>query len=138
MFATAAQVSNAYSRLAVESAALGADSHQLVGMLFDGALTAIGQARAALARGDIGAKALASSRAIRLVDEGLKVAVDRSVGSLGEQLYQLYDYSARRLLQAQLKHDDSAYAEVADLLSRIESAWLQISPTGAAPLRRVS
>lgn len=138
MFATAAHVSKAYSHLAVESAALGADSHQLVGMLFAGALASIGQARAALVRGDIGTKALASSRAIRVVDEGLKVAVDRSVGSLGEQLYQLYDYCSRRLLHGHLKHDDSAYAEVAALLGEIESAWLAISPTGGAPLRRVS
>ena len=138
MFATAANVSNAYSRLAVESAALGADAHQLVGMLFAGAITAIGQSRAALARGDIGAKALASSKAIRLVDEGLKVAVDRSVGSMGEQLYQIYDYCARRLLHAHLKHDDRAYAEVAALLSQIESAWQAISPTAGAPMRRVS
>ena len=138
MFATAAHVSKAYSRLAVESAALGADAHQLVGMLFTGAITAIGQARAALARGDIGAKAIASSKAIRLVDEGLKVAVDRSVGALGEQLFQLYDYCARRLLHAHVKHDDRAYAEVAALLSELESAWVAISPNGGAPLRRVS
>jgi flagellar protein FliS len=138
MFATAAHVSKAYSHVAVESAALGADSYQLVGMLFAGAITAIGQARAALVRGDIGAKALASSKAIRVVDEGLKVAVDRSVGSLGEQLYQLYDYCSRRLLHAHVKHDDSAYAEVATLLGEIESAWIAISPTGGAPLRRVS
>ena len=138
MFASAANVSNAYSRLAVESAALGADAHQLVGMLFAGAITAISQSRAALARGDIGAKALASSKAIRLVDEGLNVAVDRSVGSLGEQLYQIYDYCARRLLHAHLKHDDRAYAEVAALLSEIESAWLAISPTAGAPMRRAS
>jgi len=138
MFATAANVSKAYSRLAVESAALGADAHQLVGLLFAGAIAAIGQSRAALARGDIGAKALASSKAIRLVDEGLKVAVDRSVGSLGEQLYQIYDYCARRLLHAHLKHDDRAYAEVAALLSEIESAWKAISPTAGAPMRRAS
>lgn len=138
MFATAAHVSNAYSRLAVESAALGADPHQLVCMLFAGAITAIRQSRAALARGDISAKALASCKAIRLVDEGLKVAVNRNVGSLGEQLYQIYDYCARRLLHAHLKHDDRAYVEVAALLSEIESAWLAISPTAGALMRRAS
>jgi flagellar protein FliS len=138
MFATAAQVSKVYGRLAVESSVLGADPHQLIGMLFAGAITAIEQARAALARGDIGAKAQASSKAIRLVDEGLQAAVDRNVGSLGEQLFQLYDYCMRRLLHAHLKHDDSAYAEVAALLGKIESGWIAISPTGDTPLRRES
>lgn len=134
MFATAAHATNAYRRLAVETAALGADAHQLIGLLLAGAGNAIGQARAALARGDIGAKALASNKAIRLVDEGLKVAVDRRVGELGEQLWQLWDYCARRLLHAHLKHDDAAYREVAGLIAQIEDAWTQISPaTPAAP-----
>ncbi|HMS79099.1 MAG TPA: flagellar export chaperone FliS [Burkholderiaceae bacterium] len=139
MFGQAAHASNAYRRLAVESAALGADSHQLISMLFAGTQAAIAQARAALARGDIGAKALASSRAIRLVDEGLKVAVDRSVGELGESLYQLWEYCARRLLHAHLKHDDVAYVEVSGLIGQIESAWSSIGPNGASPtLRRVA
>ena len=138
MFGLAAKASNAYRTLATESSALGADRHQLICLLFSGTQSAIGQARAALAKGDIAMKAQASSKAIRLVDEGLKVAVDRSVGSMGEQLYQIYDYCARRLLHAHLKHDDRAYAEVAALLSQIESAWQAISPTAGAPMRRVS
>lgn len=138
MFGRAAQATQAYRRLAVESAALGADRHQLIALLLGGALTAIDETRAALARGDIGAKALASSRAIRLVDEGLKAAVDRSAGALGEQLFQLYDYSTRRLLHAHLKHDDGAYAEVARLIGQIESAWSSIPPNADPNVRRAA
>ncbi|MFM1990336.1 MAG: flagellar export chaperone FliS [Pseudomonadota bacterium] len=138
MFATAAHATNAYRRLAVETAALGADAHQLIGLLLAGAGTAIGQARGALARGDIGAKALASNKAIRLIDEGLKVAVDRRVGDLGEQLYQLWDYCARRLLHAHLKHDDAAYREVAGLIAEIEGAWTRISPKGSPDMARAA
>jgi flagellar protein FliS len=128
MFGLAAKASNAYRTLANESSALGADRHQLICLLFSGTLSAIGQARAALAKGDIGMKAQASSKAIRLIDEGLKVAVNRSVGEMGESLYQLYDYCARRLLQGHLRHDDAAYAEVARLLHEIDSGWRTISP----------
>jgi flagellar protein FliS len=138
MFGTAAQASNAYRRLAVESAALGADRHQLISLLFSASLAAIGQARAALARGDIGAKAQASSKAIRLVDEGLKASVDRAVGDLGEQLYQLYEYCSRRLLQGHLRHEDGAYAEVAALIGEIDGAWRGIAPAGNATLRRAA
>jgi flagellar protein FliS len=138
MFGPAAQASNAYCRVAAESAALGADRHQLIALLFSASLAAIGQARAALARRDIGAKALASSRAIRLVDEGLKVAVDRSAGTIGEPLYQLYDYCARRLLQAHLRHDDAAYAEVANLIGQIDDAWRAISPDRGPSARRAA
>jgi len=132
MFGLAAKASNAYRNLATESSALGADRHQLICLLFSGTLAAIGQARAALAKGDIGMKAQASSKAIRLVDEGLKVAVNRSVGEMGESLYQLYEYCARRLLQGHLKHDDAAYAEVASLLHEIDTGWRAISPAPKA------
>jgi flagellar protein FliS len=132
MFGLAAKASNAYRNLATESSALGADRHQLICLLFSGTLSAIGQARAALAKGDIGMKAQASSKAIRLIDEGLKVAVNRSVGEMGESLYQLYEYCARRLLQGHLKHDDAAYAEVARLIHEIDTGWRAISPTAKA------
>lgn len=135
MFGSAAHATHAYRRLAVESAALGADRHQLIAMLFDAALQSIAQARSAAVRGDLGAKTLASSRALRIVDEGLKVAVDRSAGELGESLFALYDYCARRLLHANLKHDDAAYAEVAALLEQLAAAWAGIAPDGAATLR---
>jgi len=138
MFGSAVQASNAYRRLAVESAALGADRHQLISLLFSAALAAIGQARTALARGDIGAKALASSRALRLVNEGLKAVVDRAVGEIGEQLYQLYDYCSRRLLQGHLRHEDGAYAEVAALIGEIDGAWRGIAPKGNATVRRAA
>jgi len=138
MFGPASIASNAYRRLAVESSALGADRHQLITLLFAGSLNAISQARAALGRGDISAKAQASSKAIRLVDEGLKVAVDRSVGSIGESLYQIYDYCARRLLHAHLKHDDAAYAEVAALIGQIDEAWRAIGPNGNPAIRRAA
>jgi flagellar protein FliS len=128
MFSLATKASNAYRNLAAESSALGADRHQLICLLFSGSLSAIGQARAALAKGDIAMKTQASSKAIRLVDEGLKLAVDRSVGEMGESLYQLYDYCTRRLLQGHLKHDDAAYAEVAYLIHEIETGWRAISP----------
>lgn len=132
MFGSALPASAAYRRLAIESAALGADRHQLIGLLLSGTLTAIGQARDALARNDMVAKADASGRASRLIGEGLQAAVDRSVGELGESLYQLWDYCGRRLLVAHLKQDDRVYAEVAALVASVSDAWSQIAPQAAA------
>jgi flagellar protein FliS len=138
MFGPAVHASNAYRRVAAESAALGADRHQLIALLFSASLAAISQARSALVSRDIGAKAVASSKAIRLVDEGLKVAVDRSAGTLGESLFQLYDYCTRRLLHAHLRHDDAAYAEVASLIGQIDDAWRSIAPDGDPSARRAA
>jgi flagellar protein FliS len=138
MFGTAAHATNAYRRLAVESAALGADRHQLIGLLFTGTLAAIGQARSAMARGDMPGKAEASSKAIRLISEGLMIAVDRSVGEMAEQLYQLWDYCSRRLLIAHLRQDDAIYEEVAALVGSISDAWTSISPQGNPTVRRAA
>jgi flagellar protein FliS len=139
MFGHTALASNAYRRVAVESAALGADRHQLISLLLSNATTAIGDARAALRRGDGAAKVAAATRAMRLVDEGLKAAVDRRAGELGESLYQLYDYCGRRLLQAQLRNDDATFGEVAGLLAQIHDAWSKIVPDGGDPnLRRAA
>ena len=135
MFATAARASTAYRRLAVESAAFGADRHQLIAMLFANALGAIAEARAALAAGQVATKAEATTRAIRIVDEGLKCALDRGVGPLAEQLYALYDYCARRLLYAHARSHDAAYQEAASLLSQVSDAWSAIRPS-AAPATR--
>jgi flagellar protein FliS len=132
MFGQHATASTAYGRMAVESAALGADQHQLISILFNGVITLIAQSRAALARGDLSAKVDASSRAIRLIDEGLKTAVNRSTGEIGESLFQLYEYCTRRLLQGHLKHDDAAYAEVEGLITQIAEAWRAIAPTARA------
>ena len=45
----------AYSNIHVETGVHGADAHQLISMLLDGALTQIAQAVSALERGDIAA-----------------------------------------------------------------------------------
>ena len=133
MFGNAAYASNAYRRLAAESSALGADSHQLIALLFTASLAAIGQARSALTRRDIAAKAVASSKAIRLVDEGLKVAVDRSQGAIGESLYQIYDYCTRRLILANAQNDDTILQEVQALIEPVAQSWkaMKQGATGA-------
>lgn len=139
MFGQTAHASSAYGRIAVESAARGASQHQLIGMLFAGVMTYIARARTALTQGDVTAKVQASSLAIRLIDEGLKTAVDRTAGEIGESLYQLYDYCTRRLLHAHLRNDDAAYAEVARLLSQIADAWRTIATDAKpAPMQRAA
>src|SRR5260221_1973738 len=72
MFAPFKHQANAYSNVHVETGVQGADAHQLVSMLLDGALTAIASAVSALERGDIPAKCKAVSKAAIIIDEGLR------------------------------------------------------------------
>jgi flagellar protein FliS len=122
---------NAYARVGVESRAMSASPHQLIAMLFDGAATRIGMARHHLAAGDMAAKGQAISKAIDIVDNGLKAGLDaKAAGPAGAELVgnlsALYDYVVRRLLYANLHNEPKALDEAEALLENIASAWREI------------
>lgn len=62
----------AYAQVSLESGAMSASPHQLIVMLFDGALSALLRARILMNQGDIAGKGLALSKAINIIDNGLK------------------------------------------------------------------
>jgi flagellar protein FliS len=122
----------AYRRIDVDTGVSEADPHTLVLMLFDGALEAIKNAQGHIAAGRIAEKGQALAKAARIVEEGLKASLDRAAGgALAEQLARLYDYATLRLLQANLRNDRNALAEVATLLSDLRSAWANMGLNGA-------
>ena len=126
----------AYARVGVEIGAMSASPHQLICMLFDGAKTAIGMARHHMAGGDVGAKGNAISKAINIVDNGLKASLDaEAAGPAGTELVanltSLYDYIVQRLLYANLRNDATALDEAERLLDDLAGAWREID-AGAA------
>ncbi|MFZ9408324.1 MAG: flagellar export chaperone FliS, partial [Burkholderiaceae bacterium] len=138
MFGSPSRLANAYGAMAVETAALGADRHQLIGMLLAGVQTYIGQARQAIRQNNLAQRAEVSSKANRLINEGLVCALDRKAGGqIAASLFEIYDYCQRRLLHAQLHGDDAAYAEVSRLIGEIQEGWRGIgqSPRPAAAVR---
>jgi flagellar secretion chaperone FliS len=110
MFA-ARSAAASYHTLDVQTSVDGADPHRLVEMLYDGAIVQVAKARNALAHKDITAKCEATTRAIRIVDEGLKAALDKRAGDVAANLDALYDYVSRILVRANMKNDDTLYAE---------------------------
>ena len=121
----------AYARLGVETSVMSASPHQLITMLFDGAKTAIGMARHHMAAGDTEAKGNAISKAIGIVDNGLKAALDAdAAGEAGAELVgnlsALYDYVVQQLFRANLHNDVRALDEADRLLENIASAWREI------------
>lgn len=123
---------NAYARVSVESAVMSASPHQLIVLLFDGAMSALVRARLFMQQGETVAKGEALSKAINIIDNGLKAGLDREQGGeLVTNLSSLYDYMIRRLLQANLRNDSQAIEEVEGLLSNIADAWKQVSPQSA-------
>ena len=70
----------AYAQVSLESGAMSASPHQLIVMLFDGALSALLRARILMNRGDIAGKGTALSKAINIIDNGLKGGTDPQQG----------------------------------------------------------
>jgi len=125
-----AKGTQAYAKIEVESAVMSANQQQLVIMLFDGALSALIRARLFLQDGNLQAKGLALSKAINIIENGLKVGLDEeSKDELTQNLIALYAYMVRRLLQANLRNDASAIEEVENLLRNISDGWREASGT---------
>jgi len=123
---------HAYQRTGIETRAAEADPHQLVAMLFDGLFESIAQARGAIHAGDTVAKGRAIGRAVGIVDEGLRGALDlEHGGSLARDLHDLYAYVTMRLTRANLASDESALQECAALMQPVAEAWALIRPTAS-------
>jgi len=127
MFAPFKHQANAYSNVHVETGVQGADGHQLVSMLLDGALTAIANAVSALERGDIPAKCKAVSKAAVIIDEGLRAQLDmKAGGQVAATLQDLYSCVLLRLTKANLKNDAAMLRECSQLLTPMRDAWISI------------
>lgn len=125
-----AKGTQAYAKIEVESAVMSASQQQLVIMLFDGALSALVRARLFLADGNIPAKGLALSKAINIIENGLKVGlVENNGDELTQNLIALYAYMVRRLLHANVNNDASAIEEVENLLRNIADGWKEVAGT---------
>lgn len=120
---------NSYNKVGLESGVLAADPHKLILMLYQGALLAIASAKNQMSRKEIEAKGASISKALRIIDEGLKGSLDMNVGGgLSQNLAALYDYMCQRLLIANLKNDPAVLDEISDLLSELKGAWEVIRP----------
>lgn len=123
----------AYARVGAETGVNTADPHQLIVMLFDGALVAITTAAVALDAKDIAKKGQSISKAIEIIVNGLKVSLDMDAGGeLAQRLAALYEYMADRLLYANLHNNRAAMDEVAGLLRDLREAWASIEGKSAA------
>lgn len=124
---------NAYSQVSLETAVQSADPHQLILMLYDGALMALAQAVVAMEQKDIPKRAQSISRAIAIIHDGLHASLDvESGGELGERLAALYDYMVERLTQANVTNNAAAVQEVSGLLRTLREAWAEMPRQQAA------
>ncbi len=136
MFTTAQRAINAYSNVGIETGVDGADPHTLVLMLYDGALLALADARYHMTQKNIALKGQSVSKAIMIIESGLKISLDvKAGGELGTRLAALYDYMCDRLLRANLHNRVEMLEEVSRLLNELRDAWAQIKSEANAGTR---
>lgn len=129
MFASPLAPIDQYRHVDAVTAVSQADPHQLVMLLFDGAIAAVLQARHAIETGDIATKVATITKAMRIIDEGLKASLEsQGDPALGDNLSALYEHMVSRLFLANLHNSDVALAEVSKLLGELRSAWAGIAP----------
>lgn len=127
-----------YAQVSVETGVLNASPERLVTLLFDGATNAIRQAQEHLASGNIAARGQAISKAINIVQNGLRTGLNTDAGGeLALNLADLYDYVVRQLLEANLQADGTKLELALTLLSNIADAWhTSVDPGYSSPAHR--
>lgn len=131
---------SAYATVGIETGVVAASPHKLISMLFEGAIVAIRAASQHMQAGEIEAKGKAISKAIDIIDNGLKASLDaKAGGEIAANLHALYQYMSARLLEANLKNSPELLDEVRSLLADLSAAWeaigrpQQVAATEAQP-----
>ncbi len=126
MFATMNSIA-AYQRTGIETGVETANPHKLILMLFEGAQEALAKAKLHIQHNEIAKKGEMLSKAIMIIDHGLKASLDMSTGEdIAQKLYSLYEYMTNRLLIANIQSDLKIIDEVNDLLTELYGAWKTI------------
>jgi flagellar secretion chaperone FliS len=127
---------NHYDDVSSQSAISGADSRDLILMMYDAAIESINKARYHISRKEHKAFADANTRAMKIV-LGLKGTLNiDSGGSVAQHLSEFYSYTLRNLVRAGSSQSDLVLSEAADLLGQVREAWATINPVGEQQLRR--
>lgn len=97
---------------------------QAVVMLYQGCVRFIGRGRAALEARDFDTSRLSFLKSQEIISE-LAASLNMDAGEISTNLMRLYDYMLQRLIQANIRRDGAAAAEVEGLLRSLLPAWEQ-------------
>jgi flagellar secretion chaperone FliS len=121
------RAANAYANVDLETSVQSANPHRLILMLFEAAILSVSKAQRYMETDNIPMKGMAISKAIQIIDEGLKASLDENQGGdMATQLKDLYVYMSHRLLLASMRNEPEGLAVVAGLLTDLKDAWAAI------------
>ncbi|MDI6703534.1 MAG: flagellar export chaperone FliS [bacterium] len=107
-----------YKKAKIETASQG----KLILMLYDGAIRFLNHAKVSLEdkRYDVVNNNLIKAQEI-LTE--LMLSLNMSVGDIAKNLYSLYDFMYRKLIEANVKKDSGLITEIRDMLQELKGAW---------------
>jgi len=108
-----------YQQTAVETAS----PERLIIMLYDGAVKFINQAKISMNEGNIEETNKALLKTQDIISE-LMIGLNMEIGEVAQNLYNLYDYFKRRLVEANTKKDIAILDEVLGHLVELRDTWV--------------
>lgn len=115
-----------YQAVNTQTSVIDVDRHQLIQLLFDGAIERINMAKARISAKDFEGKNRLINKTIEIVS-GLRSFLDLEKGQeLAQNLFDLYVYCEHRLFQANVKNDTDILDEVLGHLKKIQEGWTGI------------
>lgn len=106
----------------------GTSPHQLIKMLYDGALSNIAIARQHLTNQNSQLLHAHIDKTIAIVQELQGSLRDHETNELAGNLFDLYSYIVSRLLESNKTMDDKGLSECANLVGILRDAWQGITP----------
>lgn len=121
---------NAYKQVGVQSVVDGASPHTLIQLLFDALEASLNAAKGAMQRGDQGEKGRQIGKAVRILEEGLKAALNQEQGGeVAQNLASLYDYSITQITLANLRNDVSLLEAAQAVIAPVAQGWREMGQT---------
>lgn len=109
-----------YKKVKIETASQG----KLILLLYEGAIRFLNHAKLSLEdkRYDVVNNNLIKAQDI-LTE--LMLSLNMGVGEIAKNLYSLYDFMYRKLIEANIKKDSGLITEIRDMLQELKGAWEQ-------------
>ena len=139
MFGSTQRGAGAYAKVGLETGVVASSPHKLIVMLFEGALVAVRAGLTHMKAREIEKKGMAISKAIMIIENGLRASLDKNAGGqIAQSLDSLYDYMGRQLMLANIGNKPEVMEEVIALLLDLKGAWDAIGDNAAAPAPAVA
>ena len=115
-----------YGKIKDDTQTMYASPHQLMLMLFDGALEAMSLTIAAIQNKNFELRSKQNTRSITIIN-GMRECLDmKAGGELADNLYSLYQYMVQELFRANFKQDIVIIRNIQTMLKDIRGSWEKI------------